>query len=258
MPALKVKTKVAAVTGTTTEVDDKGDKDLLAQIDQWHENVEMNWFNISRAFPRVYDEELYKQIINPATKKPFETFKDYIEQHLGLDYRISLWRLQNGRAILQFGISPEKVAHIGWSKFKELTSSFNKDTTPKDVDAILKRAEGKTFKQIQDMVQKERTERAGGVHHRKVTMKFTFMDEQAKVIENALTEAKSLSNTENLSLALEYICMEWLMNHNPDIAQQIANKLHAEEVVTKVPHKEHANVGKKSSAKKLTKNKGKK
>ncbi len=239
-------TKLAVKAKARVKVEeDKPVQDVLTQIDSWLDDAELNWFHISKAFPQVYDEELYKTKINVSTKKPYETFKEYVEQHLGLDYRLAMWRLQNGRAIHQFKISAIKVANLGWSKFKEITSVLRAETTQAEVDKLLKAAEGKTFVQVQDMVKKERIEKAGGVHHRKVTMKFSFLDEQASVIEHALNEAKTLSNTENISLALEYICMEWLMNHNPEIASDVVNKLHTEKKPPELAHKKHANAGKK-------------
>ena len=98
----------------------------------------------------------------------------------------------------------------------------------------------------------------GGTPQTKVKMTFTFLDEQAQVVQEALNMAKELMGLDYDDLALEYVLVEWMGNHDPSKANKIKAKLKGEieepeaEVVdedeepVKKPRKQRADKDKKS------------
>lgn len=220
------------------------DDDLEAKAIKLLENIEESWYDFSIIIYEIYNSELYKT-------KGFEKFGDYVADKFNLEYRTAMWRVQQGEAIKRLGITKEQCSGIGWTKFKEISVLMGADTKKSEIDSLLKKAKDMTARELQEFVKAERleTEKVS----RKVTMTFKLMNEQANTVEEALKTAKEIAQTESEDIALEYICAEWLMNHNPKIAEKIMKEVHIPKPEVKAPHKEHANKGKTQTKKKSKK-----
>jgi hypothetical protein len=251
MPATKTVTKQKAEVKQETErrvIDKKEAKDIRNRAKGYIDNIEQSWFELSQLLVEIYDSEIYK-----TWSDEFTTFEKYCEQELGLSYRIALFRLNMGRSIVDFGIKQSQVEGLGWSKFKELCTLFTKDMAKEDVYNILKEVKTRkmTFAEVADYVRSQKVIRHGGENVKKVRHIFTLTEQQNDVVDEALKEAMSVASTDNTSLALEYICAEWLDSHNPAFAQKVLPSLqeHAAKAAVKAKHKEHANKGVKRAKK---------
>lgn len=116
------------------------------------------------------------------------------------------------------------------------------DTTTKaEFKDFIKKAENMSYEEVASMVKSERSEKK--VVTKKTKFTFTMTNEQGAVLEEALDTAKKLAGTENLDVALEYICIWFTLNQSPEDAKKVIAELH-ESVASvsekeKVKHKKH-------------------
>ena len=234
--AAKVQTKTKSKQAVTTQPA-KPDKGVRQELQDLVNIVEKSWFDISILLSEVYYSEIYKSW-------GFDKFGDYALADLGMDYRVSMWRVQVGKSIKELGLTREEIEKLGWTKFKEISYLLNKDMSKDQIHKLLKQAEKLSHADLQEFVKEEKLERQ--TTHRKVKMNFNFIDEQAQVIEAALEQAKALFNTESPDIALECICVDWMANHDSAKADEVLSKIHLEAGKKEpVKHKPHANKGKK-------------
>lgn len=196
--------------------------------------IEETWFEISPLLADIYHSDLYQSW-------GYESFADYVEKELCISYRTAMWRVSIGDAIKGFGLSYDDVRGIGYSKMKELASAIDAIQSKKEMKETIKKIKDMSYRETQDFVKSIRLRKE--TIERRVSMSFRFLDEQAVIVEKALDTACALAETSNRSLALEYICNEWLATHNDEFAKQIMQLLHRE-AEEKVKHKKHVNKGK--------------
>lgn len=202
-------------------------------------NIQKNWFTFSVAAYQIHNEELYKA-------RGYANFKEYVEAELDIKYRVAMFRVEMGEAINMLSLTMEEVGDMGWTKFKYIAPRLNKDMKRKDLLALLNKARKSTVVEIKDFVAKELS--TTRVVSQSTAMSFRFTNEQADIIKESMKEAMSLANSESQSVAIEYICSEWLMSKNPALAEKIRAGLSPEPVKAEVPRKKHAKP--KSAAKK--------
>jgi hypothetical protein len=238
--------------GTVTQPEPR---DIRAENKKLIDDVNKNWFRLSINLAETYDTELWKRWVGAH----FNSFKDYCEQELHLEYRIAMWRVQMGRAIIKFGIAEDMVSNLGgWTKFKEWTRLLTVDGVQRDeLLNILKQIKDLTFEETKEYIESVITEHKGGEEVQKVTLTFTMVGEGANVVKSALKAVMDLIDGDSESQALEYMCLDYGANSNQKLNETFLTlaKKHREMGLKKhaVEHKkEHANKGKSHGKKDVT------
>lgn len=219
---------------TVLKTDDKPDKDLRNTLKTLKESIDQSWFEIAYKLPEVYDTEIFKTW-------GFNEFTEYLRVDLDIEYRTGMFYLHIGRVSKQLGLTSNDVKKVGWSKMRELSKLVGEDTTKAEFKDFIKKAEDMTYEEVTALVKSERSEKKTVTKKTKFT--FTMTNEQSTVLEEALDTAKKLASTEDLDVALEYICIWFTLNQNPDDAKKVITELH-ESVASvsekeKVKHKKH-------------------
>lgn len=255
--ATKTKTTTHTKASAGTKVTAHDPADLNALILGCFEDIEKNKFSLNQFIYEMYEEEKYKPL-------GYEKFSDYVEKELPCEYRIAMWYRQMGKVQNLFNISQDVVDSVGWTKFKELAALITDKTNPSDVQKMLDYAAAHTFIEVQQYVKKKRAAQHGKEIVEKKTVSFTWTVPQYEIIQGALSEAMALANTENESLAFEYICGEWMLNHAEGGNPEVKESLHVPPtaVESRMPQVERADKGKKKTpakkaAKKASKKNGK-
>ena len=225
-----------------TAVDEMPAKDIRRHALECMESIEKNKYDVMVDVSIIYEGDLFKSW-------GFEKFDDYCEQELGLG-RERYWWVQMGQTIRAKNITKERIGDMGWTKFKEIVSIIGEKTTDKQIDKYLAKAQDMTYEETKDFVREERSriEKTPGAKQKKVTLSFKLINDQADTIETALTTASDLIGLEqeNLGVALEYICADFLANRNESAAHvaKIQKKLHIPKAEKPKAHKKHAHAGK--------------
>lgn len=137
----------------------------------------------------------------------YNDFKSYAEGELATKYRKAMNFVEIGERAKSLNLSEERLEQIGWSKLRLLASVL----TEKNAEDWLKQAEGSSYRELEETV---RTNRVGNgeLPDRPKTIKLSFKMSEAEsgVILSAIEEAKGLIQSDNLTLAIEMICSDWL------------------------------------------------
>lgn len=216
--------------------------DLTKQLKEVIRKESETWYEFAVIAYEIYRTEEWR-------KKKYESLKDYIERETEnkVSYEIFMHRVKMGETIKKYKLRKEEVIKLGWTKFKELaTLALSIELENTELTGLIKEAQDKSYRELQDFVRKERLKRSEKIEQRKVTLKFTLFDEQDNIVKDALETAMGISGLESANHALVYICMEFLMHHTEDnkVINEIKEKVLQLEKKEEKIHKPHANKGK--------------
>lgn len=188
------------------EIETAKEDKAFALVPKLMEDIDRNHFRIGGLLSRINSEGWYQD-------KGYETFRSFIEAVYGLKYRKANYLINNYKALLTAGIPWEKVKHLGWTKLSEVA----KYLTLENVDEWMAAIEGMTVDQIIAYVAKvtKAPAIAGStdavVAATQVTsMTFKLHQDQKATVREALNKCKHETGTEHDSVALEYICIDFL------------------------------------------------
>ena len=180
-------------------------KELLREIDEKKYDL----------YLKVYQVRKKELFVNWGYSK----FKEWVEEDLGIPYRVGLWYAQIGEFIERFDLPQQVVLEISWTKLKEIA----KLESIEDIKELLKKAPSMSFRKLEAEV-KQRKEKIGGREEKITTLSLKLKNDQYDVVMSAIERAKKEIGVESISSALEYICQEFLVNR-----QELENELFTEE-----------------------------
>lgn len=187
-----------------------------------------SWYDVSRCAYEIYNRKEWEKFGYASCKEyVLAEFEPY-----GLTYSTFMYRVKMGEAIEIYDIKKQDVFKLGWAKFKEIASyilAFPSDAPT--VDSLLKEAEEVSSRDLQKKIKELKANKAGILREPAHTLVFKLVESQAKIVAQALETAEELCQTDNPSVALVYVCADFLMNHSTD--NETINKLREEIVQAK-------------------------
>lgn len=143
-----------------------------------------------------------------------ETFKDYIEEEMGLPYRKAMYLTSIYNALATSGVPWAKVKDLGWTKLKDLAPIL----TLENVDEWVERAKNMTALQLIEAIKQSKsgattttsTTSDANAAEKVVTLTFKLKQDQKDLVKEAVDKMKEDSGTEYDSVAIERIAMQYL------------------------------------------------
>ena len=140
---------------------------------------------------------------------PYETFGDFTFDKFGFQGRKADYLIKIYNYIIESGAKLEKFTNVLPSMMRDIASRADHD----DAEYWLERAQsdGMTVLKLQQEL-KEYYSSPGdeGVSVSPEVMKFSFYPDQVETVSAAIDKAKEAGNTSHDSVALEYICLEYV------------------------------------------------
>jgi hypothetical protein len=178
----------------------------LKQADSLAEDIETNYFKLGGILNKIQEQGWYEG---------FGTFQEYAEEKFGIKDRTIRYMIRIYKDLVEKQIPWEKVAHLGWTKLKELSGVFkvNEDGTD-NVDEWVEKAEKLTVKELQALLKQEGgDDETSGKQTTQITvLKFKLINDQTDTVQSALAKAKGEVSTDHDEVALESICGAYLGN----------------------------------------------
>lgn len=147
----------------------------------------------------------------------FETFKVFVEAKYGIPYRKAMYWIHIYEALVESGVSWNKVKDVGWTKLKDLASIL----TLENVDEWVERALSSTTLQLQEAIAKHHagTLQNNGTDPVSAPSEVTTFTvkvhaDDKVIIREAIDKAKAVSSTEFDGVALVNICTNFLAGGN--------------------------------------------
>jgi len=144
----------------------------------------------------------------------FKNFPDYISAKFGVAYRKAQYQIKIYEGLLNSGVPYEKVKVVGWTKLKELVDVLTVENADEwiakalsmNTDTLIKTIAAEVNGSAEDVVGSAPAETASEVK----SMQFKLHADQLETVEAALEKAMKAGQTDVKSVALEYICAEYL------------------------------------------------
>jgi hypothetical protein len=168
----------------------------LNEADKLAENIEVNYFKMGGVLKLIADNSWFEG---------FATLDDFVVEKYGFQGRKARYLISIYDNLVTKQIPWEKVAHIGWTKLKDLAPIL----TPDNVDEWVAKAEKLTVVELQALLKAasgQGTETTATTTDEVVKMNFKFKPDQADVVQQAIAKAKGELHTEFDTVALENIC----------------------------------------------------
>lgn len=187
------------------EIENMDDKDLKDVVGKLYDTNDKNRFKLGGVLSVIMNKELYKP----------QTFNDFVEENYGIDWRSARYLIEVYKSIVNSKMSWEKAKEIGWTKIMKI----GKVLTAENADNWIGLASTNTVKQLEKIIKNSikpaLTDASKSDDKPTVAKTFKLHDGQIEVVLAALEKAKSTSGTEVDSVALEYICNDFLGSYTP-------------------------------------------
>ena len=220
--------EVDVIERVTQELDNLDRDQTLNQLRTCIENESYQDFYLGGLIYRIKQNQWWDSDI-------YTTFKDYVQKEFGLHYRKAAYLMQIYEGLVYSGVPFKKIAHLKWSKLKLLSGIL----TPKNVDKWLATADSLSVVQLQEFVRDyKRGDNTGPdspseTQARQVsTMTLKLHDDQKETILTAIEKCKGELGTDNISVALDGICTNFLTGG--DVSDQGVTETEAMETAKKV------------------------
>jgi len=189
----------------------KGSTDLLISIAQEVEsltktkalhlavdlatNIEVNYFKLGGVLKLISENSWFEG---------HDDFDQYVSKVFGFESRKARYLMGIYTELVEKQIPWEKVAHLGWTKLKDLAPFL----TLENVDEWVEKVQNLSFKEMRTLLKgdtsdTEGTSKTTSDSHKK---NFVLKSDQLEVVNSALAKAKGELGTEYDSVALENIC----------------------------------------------------
>lgn len=183
------------------EIENMGETEALNSVVALTEQTDMALFKLGGVLSLIQAKQWYE---------PYATFKEFVENKVGMHYRKAAYWCSIYNDLVEANIPWVKVAGVGWSKLKEIAPILTND----NVDDWVKAAkENKTLDLI-EMVKSHKTKgstaQLASPESVISTKTFKLHSDQKETIESALDKAKKDSGTNVDTVALEFICLDFL------------------------------------------------
>lgn len=138
-----------------------------------------------------------------------QNFKVMVQTEFGFGYRKAMYLVSIYHNLVEANVPWSKVSKVGWTKLKELAAVLN----PGNVDEWVAKAQSMKFEDLKlylKNMNKPSSEMVSKDIKTITTKTFKLHEDQKETVDAALEKAKESSNTDVDTVALEYICIEYL------------------------------------------------
>lgn len=185
------------------ELENMTESQADAEYDRLSDDIAFNYFRLGGILSVIDTHRYFGE---------YESFRDKVESEFGMKYSKARSLVGIYNNIIESGVEWSDISSIGWTKMREISHLI----TPDNVEEWVSKAQAMNVatlihevKQLQKS-DKPETSKAPKSDSSVSTMSFKFHEDQRETVEEALDKAKDEGDTDVNSVALEYICLDYL------------------------------------------------
>lgn len=212
---------------TTKKTTAKADFDLIVKTSQEMEKltkvkalelarklvdeVDFNYFRLGGVMSAIQANDFWKGA-QDSNGEVYDTFKSFMGGEYGMNYRKGMYLIGIYNSLVEAEVEWDKVKDVGWTKLKELHAVLTKE----NVDEWVEKAMGMTTIQLIDYIKNlgsadpKSNKNKDDKSLKLTTITFKVHEDQKETIQSALDKAMTENKTDATSVALDYICMNFL------------------------------------------------
>lgn len=210
--AAPAKTKVSAkedlFAATAHEVEGLSKSKALKLASSLADDIESNYFKLGGVLKVIHTNGWFEG---------YESFGLFVYEKFGFQKRKAEYLMDIYTNLVTKQIPWEKVAHLGWTKLKDLAPVL----TPENVDTWVEKAKNATVIELQAMLKAGGPSDSGEVQKTKSdvsTFKVVLKNDQIETVNQALAKAKAEVSTDHDNVALEALCAAFLAGVSGNVA----------------------------------------
>jgi hypothetical protein len=178
------------------------EKEALAQIEAELEKTEVATFMIGGLLSLVQANGWYA---------PFASFREFVEANYCIGYRKAMYWIDIYNRLSNAGIPWAKVKDLGWTKLQIIAAVLTQENVDEWVGVaksqntvtLIETVKNAKAKAVQQSITDETSKTV-------TTMSFKVHEDQKATIEAAIEKAKVQSGTDTNTVALEFICLDFM------------------------------------------------
>ncbi len=184
------------------EIETMKEKDAKALVRELSEHSEQTFFKLGGVLSLIQANGWYE---------PYASFREYVEKEHGLHYRKATYWVGIYNNLAESKVPWAKVKDIGWTKLKEIAAVITVDNVDEWVKIASEQNTITLIETVKNHLAKDAPKGVEDQSSKTVTTKtFKVHEDQKAVIDAALEKAKSEGATTVDTVALEYICSDFL------------------------------------------------
>ena len=153
--------------------------------------------------------------------KPYASFREYVEAEHGIKYRSAAYAVQIYNDLAKLNISYERVKEVQWTKLRTISSVLTQDNIEKFVALAKKQTVVQLIETVKAIKNKDKKLTGPADPNKTKVITFKVHGDQDKVIEAAIEKAKEIGGTKVATVALEYICQDFLGSSKASLVEQL-------------------------------------
>ncbi|WP_266032519.1 hypothetical protein [Brucella intermedia] len=184
------------------EIENLKEKDARDLIPALSEQTELTMFRLGGVLSLIQANNWFE---------PYASFRDFVEKEHGLAYRKAMYWVGIYNSLSAAKVSWNKVKGIGWTKLKEIALVINEDNQDQWIEIALNSNTLTLIETVKKHLAKDKPQSLEDQSSKTVTTKtFKVHEDQKATIDAAIAKAKEQSSTTVDTVALEYICIDFL------------------------------------------------
>ena len=222
---------IQAVTDAIAEGEDAlGAAEMLAQ------RAEMTFYTLGGVLLHIERDGLHRDVEDAegnAYEEGQKGFNKYVSEELGLEYRKARYYMQMYQHFTHLGVDEEVVVSVGWTKAREIVKIGDKEQALQ----AFEEAKDMTRDELVDYVKEvtveadkaagkkttTKTTETKGSKAKKLRFSFSALEEQGKIVQDALDKAGEIIGSDDLAEQFQHIITEWAMTSgNVEVSQEDA------------------------------------
>lgn len=208
-------TETDLIGDIASEIENISKEAAFEMVPELIESVDFSYFKLGGVLSVIQD--------NGWWEGESETFKLFIPEKFGLQYRKAMYLINIYDNLVEANIPWHKVSGLGWTKLKELADIL----TTENVDEWVELAESLTTLNLKLKIKAFKAAELGldGTESEGVsTITFTVHPDQKETINEAVEKGMEDAGTEFKGVALEAICLNFLAGGNTGSTKSLSLK----------------------------------
>jgi hypothetical protein len=178
------------------------EKDAKELVHTLREQTEVTFFKLGGVLSVIQSNGWFE---------PYASFREYVEKEHGIEYRRAVYWTAIYNALAESKVPWQKVQVIPWTKLKEIAKILTIENVDMWVEIAKKQNTITLIQTVKEHLAKDAPQAIEDGMSKTVTAKtFKVHEDQKATIEAAVSKAKEQGSTQSDSVALEYICSDFL------------------------------------------------
>lgn len=189
----------AVIEDLVHEIENLKKKEALARVSKLEDTHEVTYFKMGGILSVINNNKWFD---------PYESFDEWVENKTAMKRAKARALIQNYDAVVNSGITGAQVKGISWTKLRVIARILTKD----NVLDWVEKASLHTRKELKELVKGHLVASGGSlpVNSKVTPMTFKPHEDQKATIDAAIEKAKAASGTDIDTVALEYVCLDYL------------------------------------------------